>query len=262
VAPTAPPSDFDEREVLGAAEAASAGDDHIRVLDRRAFALLVRLLDHARLRREILELHLKRLHLGLTPALDGLERPGADQRKPRLAFPADVDVDGVVEGRPLADELAVLLDEVDDVPVEAGVEAGGETGGDVRGQNGCGEDDGVESLLLDQPREHVDARLRQRRLERGVVGNEDAARAEASRLLRKLGDAGARDHARHLAAELRRLAENAERILLQLVAVVLEEDQRLHSAFRSARNSTICSAAEPSSSIVRVSPRGGGGLTA
>jgi electron transfer flavoprotein beta subunit len=42
----------------------------------------------------------------------------------------------------------------------------------------------------------------------------------------------------------------------------LEEDERPHSSLRSARNSTIASAAPASSSRRRVSPRGGGGASA
>ena len=74
-------------------------------------------------------------------------------------------------------------------------------------------------------------------------------------------DAGAEQHGLDLAAERRRLGEHAERALLQLALVVLEEDEELSSgAFRSCRNSTIFSAAEPSSSIFTVSPRAGGSL--
>src|SRR5205085_2962931 len=65
-------------------------------------------------------------------------------------------------------------------------------------------------------------------------------------------------------AQLRGLREHAERALLDRAVVVLEEHQRLrHQTSRfSARNSTIFSAALPSSSILRASPRAGGGLRA
>src|SRR5207248_8604623 len=109
----------------------------------------------------------------------------------------------------------------------------------------------------------VHAGLRQRRLELGVVGDVDLLRAELACLRCEAFHARSGDDARHVAAELRSLAENAERVLLQLVAVVFEEDERPghQSAFRSTRNSTIFSAPEPSSSIFCVSPRGGGSPT-
>ena len=91
------------------------------------------LLDHLREGGEVLELHVDPLDLGLGRALDRLEGAGADQRQARLAFPPDVDVDGVVERRPLADELPVLPRQVDEVPVETGVETRRETRGDVGG---------------------------------------------------------------------------------------------------------------------------------
>jgi hypothetical protein len=65
-----------------------------------------------------------------------------------------------------------------------------------------------------------------------------------------------------IAAERSRLRENAERALLQLALVVLEEDEDAQRTFRSCRNSTIRSAAFPSSSSLSVSPRAGGAASA
>ena len=148
VAATAPPSacasSSTSVKFSGAAEAAAAGDDHVGVLDRRALALGVRLLDHRRAEREVLELDVDVLDLGLAARLLRVEGARTDQRQPRLARPADVDVDGVAERRPLPDQAPVLLDEVDEVPVEPGVEPGGEPGGDVGREHGRGEEDGVE----------------------------------------------------------------------------------------------------------------------
>src|SRR5439155_1204669 len=63
-------------------------------------------------------------------------------------------------------------------------------------------------------------------------------------------------------AELRRSRQHAEGATQQLAVVVLEEDERGHRRRFSCRNARICSAAEPSSSIVFESPRGGGEPTA
>ena len=99
---------LDEREALRPAEAAAAGDDHVGVLDRRPLALLVGLLDHRRRQREVLQARLELLDLRAAAALLRLERARADEREARLGAPADVDVDRVAERRALADELAVL----------------------------------------------------------------------------------------------------------------------------------------------------------
>ena len=74
---------LDEREVLRPAEAATAGDDHVRVLDRRARLLLVRLLEHRRAAREVLELDSGLDDLRLAARRDRLERARADERELR-----------------------------------------------------------------------------------------------------------------------------------------------------------------------------------
>jgi hypothetical protein len=63
--------------------------------------------------------------------------------------------------------------------------------------------------------------------------------AVAAGLLPEALDSGADEDAGDLAAERRRLREHGERALLDLVAVMLEEDQRGQSSLFSARNSTI-----------------------
>jgi len=113
-----------------------------------------------RLLGPVLDLYVDLRHLGGAADLLGLEGPGADQGEARLALPADVEEDGVLERGPLAHELPILLDDIDEVPVEARVEAGGKAGGHVGGENGRAEEDFVEANRLDQAREHVDARLR------------------------------------------------------------------------------------------------------
>src|SRR5581483_2075517 len=193
-------------------------------------------------------------------ALGGrLEAPRPEERQPRRLLPADLHVDAVAEGRPSADEAAVALGDVDEVPVEPGVEPRGQPGRHVGGEHGGREEHVVEGLGANEPGEHVHPRLRQRRLQARIIRDEDASGAGGLR--GRALDRGAADDARDLAAELRRLREHAERALRQLVAVVLEEDERLHSSRRSCRNATICSGALPSSSIRRESPRGGGGFS-
>src|SRR5205085_12689830 len=120
-----------ELEVLRAAEAAAARDDDLGVLDRGAAPLLVRLLEHLRRLREVLERHAHLFHLRVAAALGRVEGAGAEEREPRLALPADVDVDRVFERGALADEAAVLARDVREVPVQARVEPRGEAGGRV-----------------------------------------------------------------------------------------------------------------------------------
>ena len=82
---------LDQREVLRAAEPAAAGDDHVGLLDRRAALLGVRLLDHRRLRREVLE---RDAHLGDLAGgavLDGVEGARAEEREPRRRRPSRLD---------------------------------------------------------------------------------------------------------------------------------------------------------------------------
>src|SRR5439155_20529672 len=73
---------LDEPEVLGAAEAAAARDDDVRVLDRGAAPLLVRLLAHRARGREVLEFDGRPLDRSLAARLDGLERARPEQREP------------------------------------------------------------------------------------------------------------------------------------------------------------------------------------
>jgi hypothetical protein len=72
-------------------------------------------------------------------------------------------------------------------------------------------------------------RLGQRRPEEHVVGDVDARGAEVARLGGQRLDTLAEHDRLDLAAERGRLAEDAERVLLQLPLVVLEEHQRPHS---------------------------------
>ena len=192
-----------------------------------------------------------------------VERARAEERDPRLGLPADVHEDGVLQGGTLADELAVLLHEVAEVPVQAGVEPGGKSRRDIRGEHGVAEEHGVDALVADQLREHVDPRLRQRRLELRVVGDVDLRGAELARFVGEAAHARADDDTGDFTvAERRRLREHAERPLQQLVAVMLEKDERAHTRRFSARKSRIACAALPSSSIFFESARAGGSFNA
>src|SRR4029077_12422953 len=178
--------------------------------------------------------------------------------------PADVHVNGVLQRGTLAHELVVLLHEVDEVPVDAGIEPGSEAGRDIRGEHRVAEEDRVDSLVSNELCDHVDARLRQRRLELRVVCDVDLRRAD------RPGGLADRAHTRSdhdsgdvAGAESRGLREHTERALQKLVAVVLEKDKRVHTSRFSARKSKIACAALPSSSTIFVeSPRAGGSLSA
>ena len=121
--------------------------------------------------------------------------------------------------------------EVGELPVEPGVEPRREPGGDVGGEDRLREEDRLDSVLVDELRDRVDARLRQRRREPLVVGDVDRRGAVLRRPVRRASDdARADDDARDVArAELRGLREHGERALLELVAVMLEEDEDAHS---------------------------------
>ena len=172
---------LDEREVLRAAEPAAAGDDRrrrprstARLCSSCACSSIVALVEKSSSSTGDLD------DLGLAAALGGLERAGADERE-RGARPSSRRRRTTVSpsaGR-LPTSLPSSLREVDEIPVQAGVEPGGKAGGDVGRQHGRGEQHGVVAACLDHLREHVDARLRQRRLERRVVGDPDLGRAVA-----------------------------------------------------------------------------------
>ena len=143
--------------------------------------------------------------------------------------PADVHEHGVAERRPLADELAVAKLEIGEIPVQPRVEARREPGRDVRGEHGRAEEHGVRALALDERRERVHARLRERGRERRVLAREDLRGAERTGLR---GDGGRvlPEHDAGRLAERRRLPEHAEPALLELAVVVLEEDEEVHAA--------------------------------
>src|SRR5215470_5207934 len=145
------------------------------------------------------------LDVRLDGALGRVESAGTKKRQPRLTRPADVDVDGVVERRALADETTLLLHEIDEIPVEAGVEPRSEAGRDVGRQHCRAEQDRVEATSTDQVRGHVHTRLWEWLLERRIVRDVHLARAVATGLLGQSLDARACDQRRDLAAELNRL---------------------------------------------------------
>src|SRR4051812_11331450 len=172
-----------EREVLRSAEAATPRDDHICVLDRGAARLLLLLADDLRAERVVLVLDRDVLDLRLAArAFPGVERAGAEEREPRLRLPADVDENGVLESRSLSDERAVTRVDVDEIPVEAGIEPRRKACRDVGGEHRVREEHGVVAAVAHDLRQHVDARLRQRRLERVVFSDVHLSGPEPSRL--------------------------------------------------------------------------------
>jgi hypothetical protein len=136
---------------------------------------------------------------------------------------------------PLGDEGVAVGDEIGDVPVEPRLEPRCQAGRDVRGEHGGGEEDVVGAGAVDDGGERVDARLRQRGGERGVVDDVDRGRAVPARGLGEVADTGAEDDAGSL-AQRGRLGEHAERAPGQLPVRMLEEDEALHQTSRfSAR---------------------------
>src|SRR5207253_8171533 len=95
-----------------------------------------------------------------------------------------------------------------------------------------------------------------------VVSDIDPRRPELAGLVDERADAGADHDAGDVVPERGSLREDAEGALQQFVPVVFEEDERAHTRRFSARNWTISSAALPSSSILRLSPRAGGSSSA
>ena len=123
-----------------------------------------------------------------------------------------------------------FLDEVGEIPVETCVEPRGQTRSDVGREHARREEDGVVTAVAQQALESVDPRLRERGRQQHVVGDVHPGGAVLARLGGKILDAVAEQHSLDLAPERSRLAEHAERVLLQLALVVLQEDERLHGA--------------------------------
>src|SRR5439155_16702667 len=132
-----------------------------------------------------------------------------------------------------------------------------EPGRDVCREHRRREKNRVEAALSHERLERVDPRLRQRFRQKDVLHHVHARRPETRGLPGQARDLGAEQHGLHLAVERGGLGQHAERILLQLPFVVLEEDQRLHKAFFYWRYARTFSAAVLSSSILTVSPRAG-----
>jgi hypothetical protein len=86
----------------------------------------------------------------------------------------------------------------------------------------------TESPSAGQLREHVDPGLRERLLERRVVGNEDARCAVLAEHVGHPFDSGAEHDRDDVVAELRRLAEHSERAFDGLTLVMLDVDQGRH----------------------------------
>ena len=267
VAATAPPSALrerlDEREVVRTAEAAAARDDHVGVLDRRALRLLVRLLEHRRLRREVLEARRRTPRRRRSPpASTGSNVPGRKSASRGVARPAHVDEDRVLERRPLADELAVRRARCRRGPSSGPRRAAPQDRRRRRRRARTRAKSTVSTpSLADQLREHVDARLRQRRLELRVVRDVDLA-APTSGLRRRAPARPSRARRRRRRRRAKRPCRARRARLLQLALVVLEEDQRASQELLLREEVDDLLRRAPSSSILRASPRGGGSPSA
>src|SRR5439155_3625546 len=154
-------------------------------------------------------------------------------------------------------ERVALLDQIDEVPVQAGIQPSRKGGGDVRREHRLREQDRVEALVANELRKHVDPRRGQRRRQTLVVRDVH----DTPDPLGSAAHAVPHDDASGI-AERARFREHTQRRLGHGTFVMLEEDEQLHSTRFSARNSTIASAAFPSSSTRRLSPRAGGGASA
>ena len=108
--------------------------------------------------------------------------------------------------------------------IAPGVQARREPGRDIRRENGRGEEDRIHAGLLDGGGKGVHARLRERRCEGLVFARIGFGGAEGTGAPSQLPSTRAEDDAGRL-PERCRLRENAERTLLELAVMVLEEDE-------------------------------------
>ena len=92
---------------------------------------------------------------------------------------------------------AVGLD-IDQIPVEPGVEAGRQAGGDVGGEHRVGKKHGVVAPGPHHIGQDIDPRLRERRVERVVIGHVHLGGAEAPQLGRQRLDPTTDQHRGHL----------------------------------------------------------------
>src|SRR5262249_7565681 len=145
-------------EALGGAEAATAADEYLSVLDVDVGTALLAALDHLRLGRPGRELDLDVDNLGRATALDGVEGVEAADDDAGLRDVADVGDLGVLQDRALSDELAVGDLDFGDLHRHASVEAGGEAGADLEAEQAAAEEGVAEALVLNHLCHRVDNR--------------------------------------------------------------------------------------------------------
>src|SRR5262249_3908094 len=107
-----------------------------------------------------------------------LEGTGAKQGDPPGRTPSHIYLDGVLKDQPLADQGALALKQIYQVPVEPGIEAGGQAGSHIGCEHRVGEQHGVVTVLIDDPLEDVDSWLGQRGLQPVSRCQIDLGRAE------------------------------------------------------------------------------------
>ena len=245
---------LEQRERLRRAEPAPARDDDVRVLDRRAARLLLRLLDERRERGEVGERRLEGLDLDRAPGLDRIERARSDDA--RAERPVQPTSTRTVS--PSAGRFPTSSPSRTDRSVRSQFSPASRRAASRRRRRSPAPMRRREQRRrpsLDERRQRVHARLRER-----------AASSAASRtydLTHRTPRPGRdpRAHPEHDGPPrpATRLREDAERALLERTVVVLEEDEDLKAVSAPTTRSRIFCAAEPSSSIFTWSPRDGGG---
>ena len=192
--------------------------------------------------RVLLQLDGDVLDLGAAARRRRVERAGAEERDPRLRRPADVDERRSPRARaacrrasPSSSAMSVRsqLRPASSRAASPAATSAASTDWPKRTVS--------KPLLRDERREHVDARLRQRRLERRIVGDVDGRGAVLARLRRELADARAGDHARRRRRRARPPSRARRARLLRARRSWCSRKTRslITDSFLSARKSTI-----------------------
>ena len=200
-----------ERELLRLAEPASAGDDHVGILDRRPLLLGMRLLDHLGARREVLQLDRGILHLGCATDFVRVERAARNIAElTSLDQPTSTNTVSRELRRPPPSRRRSRR-----APSSAPRRAAPRVPPRVGSEHRLREQHRVESLVArraSRARRHEAAAAAPRPL---VVGDPHRRRAVCARARRHLAHARTDDDACDLAADLRRLRQDAERAFLR-----------------------------------------------
>ena len=255
---------LDEREALGRAEPAAAGDDDVGVLDRRALgSSAVRLLDQLGARRAVLELDRDVADVGgAARARPASNVPGANDRERDRARPAGVDVDGVAERGCVPTSAPSRTSRSTRSQLSPASSRAASPAATSDASTDCAKSTPSKPSSRTSPASTSTRGCGSGAVEPRIVGDEDGARrrllAASARHARAGDDAG--DVARRAA---RAFASTPSDACVSAPSWCSRKTSSSHSSRLSARNSTIASAASPSSST-RCAPRRarGGGLSA